>query len=168
MRQNAQDRWSLNVWGGILGNFVIGPYFFDGTLTGQNYLLFLQNNLPELLEDVPIQTREQMWLQHDGAPVHNTREVKNYLDNMFPNRWIGRGGPKRWPARSPDLTKMDFFLWGYVKEEVYKMEPTTKEEMKERIKAVFRNINDQMLVNVSASFVSRLGLCIEKNGGHFE
>ncbi|KAJ4442689.1 hypothetical protein ANN_04278 [Periplaneta americana] len=28
-------------------------------------------------------------------------------------------GPTRWPPRSPDITPLDFFLWGYVKNEVY-------------------------------------------------
>jgi len=30
---------------------------------------------------------------------------------MYPNRWIGRGEPQNWPARSPDLTPLEFFLW---------------------------------------------------------
>jgi hypothetical protein len=28
-------------------------------------------------------------------------------------RWIGRVGFTEWPARSPDLTPLHFFLWGY-------------------------------------------------------
>ena len=50
--------------------------------------------------------------QHDGAPAHFALDVREYLDNVFPNRWIGRGGPVQWPPRSPDLTPMDFFIWG--------------------------------------------------------
>lgn len=34
------------------------------------------------------------------------------FDNIYANRLIGRGRPVRWPARSSDLTKPDFFLWG--------------------------------------------------------
>ncbi|PNF38659.1 hypothetical protein B7P43_G01211, partial [Cryptotermes secundus] len=47
--------------------------------------------------------------QQDGAPLNAT----------FQNRWIGRGGPIRWPPRSPVLTPLDFFLWGYVKDRVF-------------------------------------------------
>lgn len=58
MRQvDAQHRWSINVWAGILGQRIIGPYFFDGPLTGERYLHFLSNYLPELLEDVPLNVR---------------------------------------------------------------------------------------------------------------
>lgn len=109
----SQFRWSLNVWGGVLGNRVVGPIFFDGHLTGRRYLEFLQTDLQELLEDIPLAVLQRMWLQHDGAPSHSTLENRNYLNDFFPNRWIGRGGPINWPARSPDLTKCDFFFVGH-------------------------------------------------------
>lgn len=50
---NYQHRWSLNVWAGIIGNHIIGPYFFDGNLTGAIYLDFLQNHLEVLLNGLP-------------------------------------------------------------------------------------------------------------------
>ena len=43
------------------------------------------------------------------APVlltHSARE--GYLNECFPNRWLGRGGPVAWPPRSPDLTPLDY------------------------------------------------------------
>lgn len=106
---NYQNQWSINVWGGILGNSVVGPFFFDEHLTGEMYKLFLENNLPELLEEIDLDTRQQMWYQHDGAPPHFRQDVRNFLNNSFPERWIGRRGPIHWPARSPDLTPLDFF-----------------------------------------------------------
>ena len=38
-----------------------------------------------------------------------------------------------WPARSPDLTPCDFFLWGYMKGKVFSTTPATIEELRERI-----------------------------------
>jgi hypothetical protein len=35
-------------------------------------------------------------------------------------RWVGRYGPIPWPPRSPAITPLDFFLWRYVKNIVYK------------------------------------------------
>lgn len=100
-----QRGWSLNVWGGILGTRKIGPYFFEGTLTGMSYLQFLSNEIPELLENVPLNVRQNMWYQHDGAPPHYARAVWDFSNNTYPNRWIGRGGTISWPTRSPDLTR---------------------------------------------------------------
>ena len=34
-------------------------------------------------------------------------------------QWIGRAAPIAWPPRSPDLTPMDFFLWGFGKDQVF-------------------------------------------------
>jgi hypothetical protein len=33
--------------------------------------------------------------------------------------WDDRDGPMPWPPRSPDITPLDFFLWGYVKSNVF-------------------------------------------------
>ena len=45
--------------------------------------------------------------------------VRPLLNENFPNRWIGRDEPHAWPPRSPDLTPLDFLLWGYVRDRVY-------------------------------------------------
>lgn len=164
----SQTRWSLNVWGGIVGNHVVGPYFFEDNLNGEMYLDFLVNRLPILLEDVPLRIRQQMWFLHDGAPVHHNALVQGELDDQFPDRWIGRNGPVQWPPRSPEFNKMDSFFWGYVKNEVYKIPPTTRDDMKDRIRNVFRSVSVQMLRNVSDSFNDRFQACINVLGGHFE
>jgi len=49
----------------------------------------------------------------DGAPLpHFSCFVTDVLNERFPDGWIGRGGPIPWPPRSPDLSPLDFFLWG--------------------------------------------------------
>jgi len=39
------------------------------------------------------------------------------LREMFPQHVISRGGDVPWPARSPDLSAYDYFLWGISKAE---------------------------------------------------
>ncbi|XP_008185485.1 uncharacterized protein LOC103310101 [Acyrthosiphon pisum] len=106
---NFQTIWGINVWCGLVGGKLIGPFFFDGTLIGRRYLNFLTNELPRLLDDVSLDTRERMFFQQDGAPAHNAIIVRQHLNKIFPNRWIGTNGAVPWPARSPDLTPLDFF-----------------------------------------------------------
>ncbi|GBN89493.1 hypothetical protein AVEN_14212-1 [Araneus ventricosus] len=60
-----------------------------------------------------------VWFQHDGAPAHKTSSVKQYLVEEFGEQIIGYGGFQEWPPRSPDLTPMGVFLWGYLKQQVY-------------------------------------------------
>lgn len=108
-RTNFQQRFSVNVWAGIVNGVLVGPHILPDRLRGENYLAFLQNDLPGLLEDVPLNIRQDMWLLQDGAPAHFGREVREFLDTTFENNWIGRGGPVAWPPRSPDLNPCDFF-----------------------------------------------------------
>lgn len=68
---NFQNRWSVNVWAGIISSHVIGPYFFEGPLNSERYLEFLANNLLNLMDDVHLLTIQNMWVQHDGAPPHH-------------------------------------------------------------------------------------------------
>jgi hypothetical protein len=75
--------------------------------------------LPRLLEDVPLNKQNHMYLQHDGAPPHSSCKVRNFLNYRFPGRWIRRGGPHNWPARSPDLSLLDYCVWKWIKELVY-------------------------------------------------
>ena len=67
---NFQKRFTVNVWCGVLVNKLIGPFVFDNNLTGNAYEVFLRNELPGLLEDIPLMIRNQMYFQHDGAPAH--------------------------------------------------------------------------------------------------
>jgi len=94
-------------------------------MTGQNYLDFLQNQLPKQLEDVPLTTRNALYFQHDGDPSHHTRHVMQHLNDTSPNRWIGRGSTIMWPIRSPNLTTFDFHLWGLMKGELYRKKVDT-------------------------------------------
>ena len=103
-----QGRWSVNCWAGILGGQIIGPFFFN-RLTGANYLQFLIEELPILLEEVPLEIRRQLLFQHDGCPAHFAVNVRQFLDANYPSRWIGRGSIFPWPARSPDLICMDIY-----------------------------------------------------------
>ncbi|XP_066253696.1 uncharacterized protein, partial [Euwallacea similis] len=52
--ERFQHQFSLNVWAGIVGDYLIGPYFLPHHLNGETYLYFLQNTLSVLLEEVPI------------------------------------------------------------------------------------------------------------------
>ena len=105
---------------------LIGPIILDDRMTGQNYLDFPQIELPKQLEDVPLATRIAMYFQHDGALSHYTRHVMQHLNDTLPNRWIGRCSTINWPPRSPDLTPLDFCLWGLMKGEVYRKSGYTR------------------------------------------
>jgi len=92
VERNFQLRFSVNVWCAVLDDQLIGPFILEGSLTGEAYLRFLQEELPQLLEDVPLNKRGRIYFQRDRAP-HFLYVVRNFLNYRFPGRWIGRGGP---------------------------------------------------------------------------
>jgi hypothetical protein len=100
---------SVNVWCGIFGNRIIGPFFFQENLTGEIYLNFLQNILGAILENLPLAVYRGLWFQHDGTPPHYHKHFRQYLDHIYNHQWIGRGALNAWPHRSPDMTPLDFF-----------------------------------------------------------
>ena len=92
----------INVWAGIIGNHLIGPFFIENRLNGAMYLQFLQQNLNDLLKNVPLQIKKSV--VHNGAPPHFSNLVLQHLSNTLGNQWIGRGGPILRSPRSPDMT----------------------------------------------------------------
>ena len=50
--------------------------------------------------------------------------------------------PTPWPPRSPDITSLDFFLWGYVKNRVYRTPVRDVETLQSRIIEVLAEVGD--------------------------
>jgi hypothetical protein len=120
---------------------LIGPVILDDHMTGHTYRDFLQNGLPEQLQNIPLSTRIAMYFQHDGAPSHYARLVMQHLNDTSHNPWIGRGSTINWPSRSPDLTLLDFCLWGWLKSKVNRTKVDTREELLDHVTVVFARHN---------------------------
>jgi hypothetical protein len=94
----------------MIDDMLTGRAILDDRMTGHIYLDFLQNGLPEKLEDVPLATRIAVWFQHDAAPSHYTRLVMQHHSDTFPDRWIRRGSIINWP---PDLRTLPRYIFVY-------------------------------------------------------
>lgn len=163
-----QHVWKLNVWCGIYHGNIVGPVFFDENLNATRYRQSILSNLPGYLEDIPLQQRLGMWFQQDGCPAHTSLTVRRLLNDMFPNRWIGIGGPVEFPPRSPDLTVLDYYLWGRIKDLVYRERPTTRDDMRNRITVAIQSLAHDEVLRAVDSFPRRVIACIQQNGGIIE
>ncbi|KAJ8965933.1 hypothetical protein NQ317_006336 [Molorchus minor] len=94
----------------------------------------MRNKLENYLEELPVKEYVSVIFQQDGAYSHNAHIKIQYLN-------------KRWPARSPDLTPLDFFLWAHLKDQVYITVPENLENLKQRIKVAVNNISPQHIQN---------------------
>ena len=91
-----------------------------------------------------------------------------FLDATFPNRWIGRDGPIPWPPRSPDITPIDFFLWGYVKDKVFSTPVPDITHLKARITDAFATITEDTLENTWREIDYRLDVLRATKGARVE
>ena len=123
----------LNVWVATCQYRYIGPFFHKDqqgaivNVDGARYLEMLENFfIPELFNFYTHHDLDpsQFWFMQDVARCHITRNPQvNVIDFQFGAQTIGEKLGEHRPARSPDLTPCEFFLWGYLKEEVYKQGP---------------------------------------------
>lgn len=109
-----------------------------------------------------------MWFQQDGCPAHTARVTRDCLNTLFPNRWIGKYGTINWPSRSPDLTVLDYYLWGRVKDLVYREKPSTKVNMIQRIQQAILSLQATEIRSAVDNFQTRIQACTLQGGGHFE
>lgn len=175
---HTQYPQKINVWAGILGDTIIGPLFIEENLNGEIYADMLQRSIePRIVHELENQRdvhgnlslqENLLHFQQDGAPPHYVVPVRDWLDDHYPNQWIGRRGPVEWPPRSPDLTPLDFFLWGHLKSVVFKTQPDSIQQLQERIIQECRAISRETFANVRQEFENRLYHCLENNGNHFE
>jgi hypothetical protein len=153
------SRQSVMVWCGISSAGLVGPHFFDQTINTESYLRVLE----ELVW--PYVRHRCLTFQKDGAAAHYAKDVHAWLDKKFGKWWIGRCGPLEWPARSPDLTPCDFFFWGYLKDHVYKTQPATILQLRDRIQQCYAELPVEMCTHVCHLVMQRFQKCLEIEGG---
>lgn len=163
-----QIRFSFNCWCAILHNRIFAIKIYQGTLNSEKYQEILNMAADLVDETISLRNFGKIIYQQDGAPAHNSRASKLCLDEQFPNRWMGTYGPIKWPPRSPDLTPLDFFLWGYLKGRIYVSRYNSVQELKDAVYNTLNTIHHKSLLNATRSVLKRARTCIRQDGGHIE
>ena len=73
-----------------------------------------------------------------------------------------------WPPRSPDITPLDLFLWGFVKDIVFSTPVPDITNLKARIIDAFAEITEDMLENTWRETDYRLDVLRATKGAHVE
>jgi len=107
---------------------------------------------------------DELVFMHDGAPPHFALSVRTWLDQKLPGRWLGQRGLQEWPARSPDLTPCDFFLWGCAKEEEYRKKSRTIEQLEDWIRNVITIVPHDFLQKTVDTIPSHLRKLVDAAG----
>ena len=106
----------------------------------------------------------------DGATSHTTNLNLNFLTEKFCGRVISRQAQERhfWPPYSPDLNPLDFCIWGYVQDQVRRIQPESIAELQRAVEDVAGTIPEEMLRDAAQNVRKRAKACIEASGGHFK
>jgi hypothetical protein len=102
--------------------------------------------------------KQDCWFQQHEATAHTQNSTMQILSEFFGGRIISRNLCPPWFL---DLSLPDSYLWGFLKENVYKISSHTFEEL---------NQNFELCIsNITASDVrKRVNTCIAEHGGHFQ
>jgi hypothetical protein len=139
---------------------------FEGTVTGQVYLDVLHTSILPAIHT--LFGNDRFYFKKDGAPPHIHRDVTAYLDENLLGQWIGQRGAVEFPPSSPDLTPLDFYLWGTLKDVVCRRKPATLAVLREEIETACAAIHVDTLVSVAQAAVRRNQKCLDADGNHFE
>jgi len=157
---HTQNQQKVNVRAGILNEAIIRPFFIEGNLKADNYLIMLQNEIVPAIRNIARQNFN-IWFQQDGTSHYGLR-VRQYLNEVFPYR-----GKEEGPVRSPDLNPLDYFLRRYLKGKIYNIKPRNLNDLRQRIINEFRIMPREFCRNVILSFYN-LAHCQTAEGRQFE
>ena len=161
------------VWAAMSSHGIIGPFFFNDTVNSVRYNDMLLNFfIPQLLaRGLPMNTQ---WFMQDGARPHTANLVLDLLHENFENRVMSNRFPERfhggsmWPPHSPDLNPCDFFLWGFMKEQIFRENPTNLLQLRAAIINVFHVVTEDLCRKVVNNSKVRLEEVLRQDGRHIE
>ncbi|GFU88309.1 uncharacterized protein TNCV_847021 [Trichonephila clavipes] len=158
------------MWCGIWKSTLISPMHCDGPLTSESYTEILSGPLADFLEDeaslrdLSRMCGTSMWCNRPQscATIYIFGADIGHSNNRL------RRSTRVVSVITPDLSPLDFFLWGFLKIKVYERESTSKYDLLNRMSRACKSVAPTMLQKLQAEFLSRVWYCISAEGSHFE
>lgn len=97
---------------------------------------------------------KEIGFQKDSATPHTTRQVTDWLHQTFNGNFSLLKPQMFGPPHSPDLSPLDFFLWGHLKNLVYKPQLDSETELRISIRTEIRKISNETCAAVALNFLS--------------
>ena len=107
-----------------------------------------------------------IWFQQDGATCHTAGAILDVLRPVFKEHIISHRADVIWPPRNCDLTPLDYYLWGAVKDKSYADNPVTIDALKDNIRETIAEIELHIIDNVLKNWTDRVGYFMASRGSH--
>ena len=101
------------------------------TVNGDRYRAMLNEFLFTKIEEQDINI---IWFQLDGSTCHTAEAILDVLSPVFENRIISHRADVVWIPRSCDLTALNYYMCGAVKEKCYADKPETIDALQDNIR----------------------------------
>lgn len=166
------------VWLGVSIRGLVGPIFVSGRLNGEEYQRLLTEDILPAIQN--LYPDYECWFQQDGARAHTSGDSIRLLVERFQGRLISANlrrvrAPTRFPcfpAFSPDLAVLDYFVWPYLKEKVSKLKPQKRNELENAIRrGVTEMATEAEMVKIRRAIKNlrkRSLMCLARGGQTFE
>ena len=154
-------------WAAIVrGRVVIHWLEPNVSVNGAGYLDILKSVLwPQVRVGV---RKYGLWYRQDGATVHTTTAAREWLKCKFDGRVISRLTDRPWPAKSPDLSPLDFWFWSVAMAELRRDPPPSIQSLKSTVEAFVDSLDPEEINRSVQHLRRRARACIDRGGGTFE
>ena len=90
----------------------------------------------------------------------NRSFIKEYL--------ISHHADHPWPAKSPDLSPLDYLFWTVAMREMTKVPPSSIKELKSTVERFAEILDPEEVFKAMENVRKRAQVCVSRNGGQFQ
>lgn len=149
-------RESVMIWGCITWEGVGALHVCTQHVNAEYYQTILEANLNATITVLGID--DNVYFVQDGAPAHRAKSTTAFLAEK---------GVKclKHPAQSPDLNPIEN-LWSIVKHELSKNPASSREDLIQKLEAIWYDIDPDVVKKLYLSMPTRMAKVMQAKGGH--
>ena len=154
----------VTIWCGFCSKGIIRAFCFENeqaegvTINADRYRANFKEFLFIKIEEENI---GNIWFQQDGATCQTAKAKLFVLCPVFEDRIISRIADVVWPPRSCDLTPLNYYLWGVVKDK-----PETIDALKDNIREAIGEMQLHTIDKKLKNWTACVGYCMASRASH--
>lgn len=110
----------------------------------------------------------KVFVHHDAATSHTSNKTEQYTDDIRRRLGITVIRKSDIPIKSPDISPMDFFGFGYLKQRLFHRKARTLDGLWKVVKDEWSKLQPEKCAEVFSAWKRRLRTCAKMHGAHIE